>query len=205
MTALCGLALFAVLMIVRKPVLGTVPGDADAIGEIFMWGLFALILFWVMRVEQRPLASIEFKRPDWRTIVFGVIGAVLALAAFVITLRLVLPVLGLHMNMAESGKIAAHSTPFKLILVLRAALLEETLFRGYGIERLTELTGSKWLAGAVTLVAFALAHVTAWGWPQVIMAGAAGLVLTLLYVIRRDLGCNILAHFLTDAVGIFLA
>jgi len=43
-----------------------------------------------------------------------------------------------------------------------------------------------------------------WGWTHLIVAGYGGLVLTALYLLRRDLAANMLAHWLTDAVGFLL-
>ena len=59
-------------------------------------------------------------------------------------------------------------------------------------------------AGLVTCALFTLAHLTGWGWEQTLIAGAAGIVLTLLYLWRRDLIANMIAHWITDAVPFLL-
>ena len=92
----------------------------------------------------------------------------------------------------------------RFMIVLRAGVVEEILFRGYGIERLRELTGNKFLAGAITLALFSLAHLSHWGLAQIVVAGAAGLVLTILYLWRRDLATNMVAHFLVDGSQLLL-
>jgi membrane protease YdiL (CAAX protease family) len=89
----------------------------------------------------------------------------------------------------------------RLLVVTRAAVIEETLFRGYGIERLQELTGNRWIAGGVTLAIFAMVHYLSGGWIHVVTAGWAGLVLTVFYFWRRDLGANIVAHWVLDGLG----
>jgi uncharacterized protein len=38
-----------------------------------------------------------------------------------------------------------------------------------------------------------------WGWGHLLIAGFGGLTLTLLYVWRRNLWANIIAHFIADA------
>jgi membrane protease YdiL (CAAX protease family) len=38
-----------------------------------------------------------------------------------------------------------------------------------------------------------------WGWGHLLIAGFGGLTLTLLYVWRRNLWANIIAHFIVDA------
>ncbi|HEX3817247.1 MAG TPA: 2Fe-2S iron-sulfur cluster-binding protein [Chthoniobacterales bacterium] len=81
---------------------------------------------------------------------------------------------------------------------------EEAAFRGYGLERLCELTGSKSLAAVVTWFLFTIVQPTSWGWGQVIIAAFGGLILTLLYVWRGNLWANIVAHWLTDGSAFIL-
>jgi len=69
------------------------------------------------------------------------------------------------------------------------------------IERLAELTRLRWLAALISLTAFTLAHLSYWGWSHLIIAGFGGAVLTGLYLLRRDLTSNMIAHFVTDGVG----
>jgi membrane protease YdiL (CAAX protease family) len=85
--------------------------------------------------------------------------------------------------------------------VLRAAVFEEICYRGYPIERLSELIGSKWLAGILAVLVFTLAHAGYWGWDQLIIPAFGGIVLTVLYLWRRDLGSNMIAHFVADGAG----
>lgn len=90
---------------------------------------------------------------------------------------------------------------YRFLLVLRAAVTEEILFRGYIIEKVRQLTRSTLLAIIVSVAAFTSAHLHGWGPVQLISVGAAAVVLAVLYVWRRDLPSNMLAHFLTDAAG----
>jgi membrane protease YdiL (CAAX protease family) len=39
---------------------------------------------------------------------------------------------------------------------------------------------------------------------QLLLVAPAGLVLALLYLWRRDIGCNMLAHFITDGIGLLV-
>ena len=178
--------------------------DPRYVREWFWWALLAVVLFYVLVVERRSLASIGFRRPTWKTFVFGFLGGVAATAVIVAAFSLVLPALGLKANADAVIKILQTPLWYRVLLVTRAAVMEETLFRGYGIERLNELTGNRWIAGAVTWAAFTLAHLPSWGWAQLIIAGSGGLVLTALYLWRRDLICNMTAHWLTDAAGFLL-
>ena len=87
---------------------------------------------------------------------------------------------------------------------LRPLMGEEVLFRGYPIERIEELNGSRWVAGIVSCAAFTYAHLSYWGGAQLVIAAFGGIVLTVLYVWRRDLPSNMLAHFIADGTGFLL-
>jgi membrane protease YdiL (CAAX protease family) len=182
-----------------------IPGVAPAVAAEICWWLLALVvLAYVMAVERRPLRSIGLKRPTWRTFASGAGAAIVVVIGMGLLLQLLFMKLHIQYNTDAVHKLGALPFGLKVAMVTRAAFVEEILFRGYGIERLAELTGSRWLAGAITLALFAYAHISFWGWTQIIIAGAAGLVLTLLYLWRRDLGSNIVAHWLVDGVGLLL-
>src|SRR6185312_6233837 len=103
---------------------------------------------------------------------FG-IAAVLGIG---LVFAVILP--ALHLSVAQ--KITSlFQTPlwFRVLLVSRAAFVEEIAFRGYGFERLAELTRSKWLAALATCGLFTLAHYSGGGWGQVIIAAWGGVVL----------------------------
>ena len=51
-----------------------------------------------------------------------------------------------------------------LLLLLRASVIEEILFRGYIIEKVKQLTGSAALACLVSICTFTYAHLSAWDW-----------------------------------------
>ena len=113
----------------------------------------------------------------------------------------IFPALGLSMNEATTIAVKAMPLWFRVILILRAAVFEEIFYRGFVIERLTELTRLRWLAALISLTAFTQAHLSGWGWAHLMIAGFGGIALTVLYLLRRDLASNIVAHLLTDAVG----
>jgi membrane protease YdiL (CAAX protease family) len=100
------------------------------------------------------------------------------------------------------GKLLSTPGWWLVISVVRAGVSEEVLFRGYPIERLQELTGSRTLAALLPLVLFALAHVGPWGWAHMLVGGIGGALLTLLYMWRRNLWANILAHCIVYGVAV---
>jgi membrane protease YdiL (CAAX protease family) len=169
--------------------------------EVLWWALTLGLYGYVLVVEGRALSSIGFHRPRLLDIVLAVVTAVLLVAGFVPIELLVFPLLHLHINMHVYDMLKHSPFRYRVLLVTRAAVAEETIFRGYSIERLEEWSGSRWLAGAVTWAAFTYMHLSSWGVAQLIVAGYGGLLLTILYLWRRNLWANMLAHWLADAAG----
>jgi membrane protease YdiL (CAAX protease family) len=172
-------------------------------GEVLWWVLFVAILAYVLLVERKSLASIRYVRPGAADIAFGVLAAFAAVFGIGVLFSIMLPALHLSVAQKITGLFVAPLW-FRVVLVTRAAFVEETTFRGYGFERFAEWTGSKWLAAIVTFALFTLAHLSGGGWGQVIIAAYGGIVLTLLYVWRRNLWANIICHWLTDGAGFIL-
>jgi membrane protease YdiL (CAAX protease family) len=83
----------------------------------------------------------------------------------------------------------AHLPPwFRIVLAVTGGAVEETLYRGYAVERLATITGRPWLGGAIAAAAFALAHVPGWGVGFALGADLPfGIAMTLFYLWRRDL------------------
>ena len=175
-----------------------------AIRELIFWILTLVVFLYVRAVEKRPLSSIGLRSPTWRTWVWGLCAAVVALIGIGLIYGVVFRLFHLTMNMHAMNQLLALPRPVRFLVVLRAAIFEETLYRGYAIERLTELTGNRWAAALISLFAFTIAHISYWGAAQLLIAGFGGLVLTALYLWRRDLPCNMFTHFVTDGVGFLL-
>lgn len=173
------------------------------VNELVFWALVAAVLLYVTRIERRPLASIGFIRPRLADIAIAVAAGLLIVALLGVLYLVVFPRLGWDETQQFQPLLAV---PFwlRLVTVVRAAVSEEILFRGYALERTRELTGSRAAAGLFTWGVFTIDHLGYWGWHHLVIAGLAGGLLTLLYLWRGNLWVNILAHFIIDAVG-FLA
>lgn len=172
--------------------------------ETVWWVLFAILIAWVMLVEKKPLASLGLRKPDWRTLVWGIgAGLVLALGTAALYLGL-FPIFLLEMKLNDPGHIMQMPWWFRFLLVLRVAIVDETFFRGYGITRLEGLARNRWIAGAITLAAFLFSHWDGTGIVQFAVVAWAGMGLTALYLWRRDLACNIIACFVLEGAGYLL-
>lgn len=162
-------------------------------------GLLGLVLFW----EERTLGSIGIKKMTWRDALWGVVGFVIGAFSFVLTTPLV-SALGLGTTSGGIARLAQMPLALRVVIVITAGVTEEILFRGYPIERLNELTGSLGLAALIAYEAFVLLHIPFWGPGGAIQIGAWSIVVTLLYVWRRNLPACMLMHILNDAYAFLL-
>jgi membrane protease YdiL (CAAX protease family) len=112
---------------------------------------------------------------------------------------------GISQDRATLTALASRPVPIVLLLAATAGIAEEIIFRSVLITELEAATGLKWLAALISLVIFAAAHAGGWGPTQVIFAAVPGLVLTLFFLWKRDLWICVIAHFLTDALGLLSA
>jgi uncharacterized protein len=173
--------------------------------EAVYWMATAVILAYVRFIERRPLASIGLRIPTWRSLGWGALAAFVAIGGMAGIYLVLFPMLHLSENAAAMASIAHLAPWLNALIIARAAVFEEIFYRGFTIERITELTHLRWLAAVVSLATFTYAHLSYWGWSHLIIAGFGGLVLTGLYLWRRDLVSNMIAHFLTDGIGFLLA
>jgi membrane protease YdiL (CAAX protease family) len=82
--------------------------------------------------------------------------------------------------------------------LLANGIAEEVGFRGYAIERIEELTGSKTLGASVPFVVNVLVHAPVWGLYGMLVKAPILLLLVALYLWRRNLPACVLAHVLID-------
>ncbi len=161
--------------------------------------LLALVLFW----ERLPLASIGLRRPAWRDLAWGLLGFLLGALAFALTTPLV-QALGLGNTGTGLTRLAGLSIPFRAAIVLTAGITEEILFRGYPIERLAALTGRLRLGAGIAYLVFVLLHLPFWGLGGTVQIGLWSLIITWVYVRRRNLAPCVLMHVLNDAYAFIL-
>lgn len=112
---------------------------------------------------------------------------------------------GIGQDKGTLAALASHPIPIILLIAAMAAIAEEIVFRSVLISQLQVATGIPWLAGLISLVVFAGAHASGWGPWQILFAAVPGLVLTVFFLWKRDLWICMIAHFLTDALGLLAA
>jgi membrane protease YdiL (CAAX protease family) len=185
------------------------PGNtmADMLAREAVWWFYAFaVIVWLGGAERLPVSSIGLRSPTWKTLALGLLAFVLLLAVFVVQDAVIIPVFHLDASTAVAERNLMMKTPFwyRLLVVLRAAVVEEIIFRGYMIEKVRQLTGSSLLAVVVSIVAFTSAHFSKWGLVHLIPVFGAAVIMALLYVWKRDLPANMIGHFLIDGAGFLL-
>ena len=172
-------------------------------GIVIHWLNLLALLFLVIRLEKLPLSSIGVRAFRWWTIPLAV-GVAIAVVATFPLISMLNSALGMSTDQHLFTFLTSLSFGVRVMIVVTAGIFEETLFRGYAVERITQLTGSKWLAALITLLAFALSHVPAVGLTHLLPVFIVSVFVTALYLWRRDLVLNIVTHTVIDGIGLLL-
>jgi|SRR4030095_1647838 uncharacterized protein len=164
--------------------------------ETLIWISAVALLVVIRRGEHLPLRSIGLGTARWWTsILWGLVIAIVSAA--------VVGILAYLTGYGHGpGSAAFEKLPLWLItlIVLRAGVVEELFYRGYAIERLRLIgLGSFWSV-AIPLIIFSLGHWSG-GAANILIAFAAGIILTGFYLWRRDLVANMIGHGLVDFVA----
>jgi membrane protease YdiL (CAAX protease family) len=164
--------------------------------ETLIWASAAALLVIIRRGEHLSFRSIGLSTCRWwKSIACGLVIAV-ASAAVVGSLAYVT---GYGHG---PGSAAFEKLPLWLVtlIVFRAGVVEELFYRGYAIERLQMVRLGRFWSVTIPLVIFSLGHWSG-GAANILIAFAAGLILTGFYLWRRDLVANMIGHGLVDFVA----
>jgi membrane protease YdiL (CAAX protease family) len=176
------------------------------LSQIMIWLVGLALVAIVKWGEKHPLTSIGFKTISGREILFAIlIGLALSIMVPILTVLVsqVIPASG-------GGDIQGitSSVPWWILLIsiLTAGVIEELIYRGYIIERLHTITNSYWVAIFVSVIAFVLPHIAYWNTAHVVgVVLPLGLVLSGLYVWKRNLIFNMIVHFMIDFPLVIMA
>lgn len=176
------------------------------IGFAVFWGLAIGMLFFTRSIEKMPLATIGWKHLPWKW-TFAAIGLGILLSLFVPILTLLVSAVFPPSDTGTITQVTSNFSWWVLLLgALTAGITEEILFRGYPLERLQEITGSKWISGLVSLIFFVAIHSTGWNIAHIIgVVIPLGAILTGLYLWQRNLLFVIIVHVVIDLPLVFIA
>ncbi len=196
-----------ILALGSGPVLSLLPGQAhqritdvpqDIVIVVFEWvvalALVAIVVWW----ERQPLSSIGFRAPSLRDCVaFVVIGVGMYAVLAVSSIRAHAP------DAVPPAEIAAVPLALRIVMFLTAGFCEEVMLRAYPIERLTPLTGQRWINGAIVVVFFTLVHLPRYGIsPSLLAVAIIATFLTALYLWTRNFWMCATLHAFVDCLGL---
>ena len=176
----------------------------NIVQQVLLFGLCATILGLVSWWEKLPLSSIGLQPVSWQAIALGLVFAGILIFIYAPLLMWVIQTLNLPGFDHGLDKLSSMPSWYLILAVVIGGITEEVLYRGYAIERLSHLTGYYLTGSLFALVAFGVAHVPLWGWTPALTTVISGGVLTLFYVWTGDLLPCIIAHIITDSVGIIM-
>lgn len=175
-------------------------------GQALIWLVGMALIAIVRWGENQPLTSIGFKNISWKDIILAVlIGIFLSILVPILTL-----LVSQFISESGSGDIGSVTSTVSwwvmLISVLTAGVIEELIYRGYIIERLLTMTNKYWVAISISVIAFVLPHLSSWNTSHVIgVVLPLGLILSGLYVWKKNLIFNMIVHFMIDFPLVIMA
>ncbi len=172
--------------------------------QLVMWAFLAIIVTIVVVWEKQSLASMWLRPPAWSSLGWGLLLAATTIVVVMPSLAWLLRAAGIPGFEAGMAKILVFPLSLRIFASITAGVVEDALFLGYGFTRLTLLTGTKWLAGILTIGLVALLHFPHWGLgPALAYLIAVGLAVAF-FVWRKDLLANIVAHVTVDGMGLVI-
>src|SRR6478672_7481853 len=192
------IALFAMVAI-RQVFVFFIPETTFAsalLKESLIWVSALALIVIIRRGERLPMHSIGLGTARWwKSILWGFVIAIVSATAVGILAYLT----GYGHG---PGSAAFEKLPLWLItlVVFRAGVVEELFYRGYAIERLQMIGLGRFWSVTIPLVIFSLGHWSG-GAANILIALAAGAILTGFYLWRRDLVANMIGHGSVDFVA----
>jgi membrane protease YdiL (CAAX protease family) len=195
------IALFALPLVVGLFTALRVPWTAQNIvlRELTIFGWAGALAFIIRRKELLGWESVGLQRASARNTALWVLITIPCVALALTLAFGVIHLFRLPVGSPDAGKFEQLPTWVLVLVILRAGFVEEFFYRGYAIERLQCLTGSRVWSISVPLVLFGAFHYRQ-GWAGIVIAFLTGAVLTVVYLYKRNLWIGITTHFLVDFI-----
>ena len=179
-------------------------GSQIGIAIAVEWIIALLLLFyWMPKVEHRKLDSIGFSKFRWSYIWVSIIAYIVY---FLISagLEFGLNLAGMQGLRDLSPTLKSYGFPLLFGLFLTGTFVEEIFYRGYIIERVTELTGRRWVAATISWLTFTLVHLRFFGLGPTIEVAVIAAVLVILYTWTKSIWPAIIMHGINDIFGFLI-
>jgi len=197
---------FASEITLRDVLLPEPARDIDiGIAVLVEWAiLLVLLAFWIPKIEGNKPESIGFGKFKWRYLLVGLLAYFILLIVWIGN-SFALEAIGLQGLRSLQPMIREYSFAIRLVLFFTGTFLEEIFYRGYAIERLTSLTGKKWLTGLISWATFTLVHLKFFGLGPTLDVGVLSAGLVILYLRERSIWPCIVVHGINGAYGFLIA
>jgi membrane protease YdiL (CAAX protease family) len=161
------------------------------------WAVVAVLCVAAFALQHKRPSEFGLRLLGWRDALTSLAGVFVAFALSGAASRFVI----MPSSLSDVQKLAAVPAGLRIGLVLTAAICEEFIYRGFGIEELVLLARRRWLAGLLSLTLFTVSHAGLYGMSAaLIVPGLVGAVLTGLYLWRRNLPSCMLVHAIFDGI-----
>jgi len=214
------LAYFAIIFALASPMIqaairpvleGNFPFPVDRFLSIWVFWIAVAVAYVIsVKIEGIPIETFGIKK-NTRSLRYRLIELIVAI---ILGLLVSIVVIGFSTVVRDWLDAPLENTfdperiiPFWVILPawLTAAFAEEALFRSYPIERLTMLTGNRWLAAGISILAFIVLHLFGWDWIHVMtVVLPSAILLTGLYLWRGSLWFVVVVHGIVNLPILFL-
>jgi len=165
------------------------------------WLVFlVLMVYWIPKVERQGLESIGLGKLRRRHLWVGIGAYLLAFVAAIFS-GLALEAVGLEPIRSLQPMIKEYHFLTLLGLFLTGTIVEEVFYRGYLIERLSALTGRRWLAGFASWLLFTLVHLKFFGLGPTLDVSVLSAALVLLYLKQSSLWPCMVVHGLNGVLA----
>jgi len=165
--------------------------------------LLILLSFWIPKIEGNKLGSIGFGKFKWRYLWIGILTYFILIVVWTAN-SFTLKAIGLEGVRSLQPMIKEYTPLILFSLFLTGTFLEEVFYRGYLIERLTSLTGRRWLGAIVSWLAFTFVHLKFFGLGPTLDVGILSAGLVILYLKERSIWPCIIVHGINDAFGFLI-
>ena len=193
---------FPIILIFVRRIIGHSSVALIAEGECAIWAIFGIVLCIAAYIEKEPILFTTNGMGALKTtglVVFTMVSMFLLIVGYRLFYKFVLKAVPPHENMM--AVMLKYPNWLKMLICIRAGVVEETFFRAYAMSRILSLTNNRFLAFIIPLVAFGAGHFAYGTLNHIIMAFLLGLVLALYYLKTKNLLSNIIAHTLYDILG----
>ena len=169
------------------------------------WSVTAVLVAIIVFGERLTPASIGLKMPNLVDLGCMFLMIVVTFVSNGVAFAIGASLSGAPINPPSLAGLLAIPIGMRVAMAVTAGICEEFLSRGYAIERLTALTGNRFIGAAVPCIMFTLGHVRLYGFGVGLLPVlATAISLTILYVWRRNLVVNMVAHALIDIYGLLI-